>query len=259
MADHVKKIAQLLTEDPDVIVEKSSEITKIFKSYKNAWKRGSILSLSDFHKVAGALKKIAAKNGCRLDDSRLTVMLIPSGFVMKNIYIECRDVEVLQKLAVRLADQSGDPQMKHKFDKNLRVNLYNTINKDFANLVREKYNLEVTHQMMDIGPSSKVDRKDVLPMATITVPKVDVEPEEKVEEEPLPEPPGPLGGGETPEGGLGPEGALGPPGPPGGMESPPGPPGMEPPPEEGEIPPEEIEVEHIINIANIITEDPDIF
>lgn len=259
MANHIKKIARLLTEDPDVIVERCPTITQAFERYKDAWKRGSILSLSDFHKVAGALKKVAASNECALDDARLTVMLIPSGFVMKNIFIDCGDHEKVQELAERLADQSGDPQMKHKFEENLRVNLYNAMNKEFADLVREKFNLDVTHQMMDVGPDSKTERKDVLPMATITVPKVDVEPEESVEDElDLPMPPGGLEGGETPPEGLGPEGGpdLGPEapmGPEGGLEMP-GPPG-----EEAVMPGEEdVEVEHISRIANMITEDPDI-
>lgn len=261
MANHIDKIARLLTEDPDVIVERSPQISHAFEQYKNAWKRGSILSLSDFHKVAGVLKKVAARNGCALDDARLTVMLIPSGFVLKNIYIDCGDHEKVQELAERLADQSGDPQMKHKFEENLRVNLYNAINREFADLVRKHYNLDVSHQMMDVGPNSKVERKDVLPMATITVPKVDVEPEEVVgeEDEGLPPPEGELGDTEMPGPGPGPESGMG------GLEGlPEGPPGREgeiPPLPGEEVPPEEaadeLEVEHINRIANIITEDPD--
>lgn len=231
MADYIHKIASLITEDPDV-----------FSPYQKAWKKGSALDLADYHKVVGALKEVARRNDCELDESRLTVELIPPGFIIKNIFLDCGDPRKKLQLAQRLADASGDDDIRHSFDENLRINLYNAINKEFAELVRDQFNLEVTHQAMDVGPDSEIDRAEILPMCTIIAPSASVRPDES-------ELPPDLGA---------PESDLGlPPPPPGTPES-----GelTEPFPGEGETPAEKemIEFEHVGRIANMITEDPDL-
>lgn len=169
--NRIRTISKLLTEDPDV-----------FSKYMDAWNRGSVLELSDYHAVLGLLKKVVAKNGCSLDESKITVQLIPSGFVMKNIHINCPDSETLKKLAIRLAKQSEDPKIKHTFSHNLRINLYNSMNKDFANLVRNELNLNVKHYAMEVPADKKLNRKNLLPMVAITQAEEDISTEEELDD-----------------------------------------------------------------------------
>lgn len=237
----VKDIAVLLTEDPSVM-----------SAYADAWKRESSLELSDYYNVVGLLKQIAEENGCELDIPRLTVKLIPPGFVIKNISLHCPDIKHQRELAKRLSDQLDDQEKRHKFEHNLKANLYQAINKQFGDAVRRELGLEISHQVMDVGPNSKVKRKDVLPMATVI--KLDKVEEPPEEEEPLFPPGGELGAEEPPL--------------PGEEEMLPSEEGMEEPPPGGEpgpaqpvdelLPPEEeepVEFESISRIASLISED----
>lgn len=255
MADYVRKIASLITEDPDV-----------FSTYRKAWKKGSALNLSDYHKVVGALKEIARRNECELDESKLTVQLIPPGFVIKNIHLDCGNPKKKLELSQRLADASGDDDIRHTFDENLRINLYNAISAQFANMVRDQFNLEVTHQALDVGPDSDIDRAEILPMCTVIAPSVSVRPEEPIA------PMGDMGADLGMDAGLG--------GPADDMDLPPefnaladgaGDFGLDEPDEPvlgaepadaGQPAPEDeemLEFEFIDRIADMITEDPDLF
>lgn len=155
-------------------------------AYSDAWKRESCLELSDYYNVVGLLKKVAEDNGCELDIKRLTVKLIPPGFIIKNVSLHCPDIQQQRDLAQRLSKQLEDQEIRHKFEHELKVNLYQAMNKEFGNAVRGELGLEVSHQKIDVGPNSKIKRKDILPMITVVkIDKVEEPPEE--EEDALPD------------------------------------------------------------------------
>lgn len=282
MSDSVRGIARLLTEDPD-----------IFKNYRKVFQANTVLDEDIYGEIVGILKDVAEKNGLILDHRKLKVKFNPAGITIKNIHLDCPDTNTKRELAHRVADITGDDNIKHTFNKNLRVNLYNAINREFADRVREELNLEVTHQSMD--PEGAMDPSEVMPMATFSQPAMTAEkPEEELDMgEPMgPEPEGgpaqpapeeaglggmPMGGGmglggdlgdlgeppseeEMPEaGGEGEEPEVGPFGveAPGGEEeegeaekAPPLQPG-----EEDEL----VSFENVNRIAEMLTEDPDIF
>jgi hypothetical protein len=289
MSDSVKGIARLLTEDPD-----------IFSDYQAKFSEHTVLDEEIYGDIVGILKDVAEKNGLILDHTRLKVKFNPAGISIQNIHLEAPDPRVKRDLIARVAEVTGDDNIKHTFNKNLRVNLYNAINKEFADRVREELNLEVTHQSTD--PDMATNSSEVLPMATFAQPAVTAEkPEEEMdmagpmgaEPEGGPEAPAPEGeamgmgmGGMGGMGGLG-GGGMGPMGDLGGLEEPPSPeegpeggPGMEEPeagpfgvepPEEDEgeaeeAPPlkpgeedEMLSFENVQRIADMLTEDPDIF
>ena len=284
MSDSVKGIARLLTEDPDV-----------FSDYQAKFNEHTVLDEEIYGEIVGILKDVAEKNGLILDHSRLKVKFNPAGISIQNIHLEAPDPRVKRDLINRVAEVTGDDNIKHTFNKNLRVNLYNAINKEFADRVREELNLEVTHQATD--PEMARNSSEVLPMATFAQPAVTAEkPEEEMDmagpmgAEPeggpeAPAPAGDMGMGGMGMGGMG--GGMGGMGPMGdleGLEEPPspeegpegaagaedpeaGPFGVEPPEEEAEEAPppkpgeedDMLSFESIQRIANMITEDPDIF
>jgi hypothetical protein len=286
MSDSVKGIAKLLTEDPDV-----------FSDYQQKFSENTVLDEDVYGEIVGILKDVAEKNGLILDHSRLKVRFNPAGISIKNIYLDCPDPRTKRDLANRVAEVTGDDNIKHTFNKNLRVNLYNAINREFADRVREELNLEVTHQSLD--PEGSADPSEVTPMATFTQPAVTAEkPEEEMDMgEPMgaepeggPEMPAPEGEMDMGMGGMGGGmGGMGMGGDLGGLEEPPsgeealegdagaeepeaGPFGVEPPAagegeeEAEEAPPlkpgeeeELVSFESISRIANLLTEDPDIF
>lgn len=282
MSDFIKKIAKVLTEDPD-----------IFSNYQEKFRSNTVLDEEIYGEIVGILKDVAQKNGLQLDHRRIKVKFNPAGLTIKNIRLECPDSRTKRELAMRVAEITGDDNIKHTFNKNLRVNLYNAINKEFADRVREELNLEVTHQSLD--PENAKDPSEIMPMATFTQPAVTAEkPEEEMD---LAGPTGaePEGGPEVPEepgaemgvpgpsmGGMPLGGDLG-----GDLEAPEelqnpeegeegevdekdiemGPFGIEEPESEGEKapPPEEgeeedmISFENIQRVADLLTDDPDLF
>lgn len=261
MSDSVQDIAQLITEDPDV-----------FTKYQDKFSDHTVLDEEIYGEIVGILKDVAKNNGLVLDHRKLKVKFNPAGITLKNIHLECPDSTVKRDLANRVAEITGDDNIKHTFNKNLRVNLYNAINREFADRVRDELNLEVTHQSVD--PNDLSDTSDILPMATFTQPAVRAEkPEEELE------PVEPVGG--EPEGGpiVPPEEIPEPANaevevPPSdestgeatpdievspyGLEEPEEPEDEEPapPPKEGES---MLSFEGVQRIANMLTEDPDIF
>lgn len=281
MSDSINRIANLITEDPDV-----------FTKYHEEFEENTVLDEETYGEIVGILKDVAEENGLVLNHRNLKIKFNPAGMTIKNIDLSCPDAVTKRDLANRVAAITGDNNIKHTFNQNLKVNLYNAINREFADRVREELNLEITHQTVD--PDEVEDPSEVLPMATFTQPAVRAEkPEEGLEEI---EPSGaePESSPEVPEseeelegmggGGLGGLGGLG-----GmedleGLEEPPsdeeteepevGPFGLEepeggaeegeekaepaPPPEEGEED-ELISFEEIYKIGNYLTEDPDIF
>ena len=274
--NNISKIASMLTEDPDV-----------FSDYEDAFREHSTLDDDVYGDIVRILKDVVEKNGAQLDHSKLSVQFNPAGLTLKNIYIDVVDPSVKRELIDRVAQTTGDDNIKHNFNKNLRINLYNAINREFADRVRTELNLEVSHQAMN--PEDSENPSEVLPMATFTQPAVTAEPPEDVGmEEPMgPEPEGgpeqlapppeeglPGGGMGLGSGGMPPLGGA-PPGAEENLEEPPsperGPEGEEelegpegapeepaPPPEEGEEE-EMIKFESVQTIADLITDDPDIF
>jgi hypothetical protein len=272
MSDSVKRIARLITEDPDV-----------FSVYQDKFRDHTVLDAEVFGEIVGILQDVAANNGLVLDRSKLKVRFNPAGISIKNIYLDSPDSATKRDLAHRIATITGDDNIKHTFSKNLKVNLYQAISGEFADRVREELNLEVTHQSRDPGDAD--DPSTILPMATFTQPAVTAEaPEEEFdmgepmgaepEGGPMPMAPEegmpPMGGGDLggpmggepelpneelppPEGEEGEEPEAGP----FGIEPPEGEEGAEeaPPPEEEEEPP----MEGIERIAQMLTEDPDMF
>jgi len=252
----IKKIAEFMIEDEDPLSD-----------FHDKWASKTVLGDDTYFKVIGVLKSICKFNGCILDHSKLSVDFIPPGFVIKNVYIDCPDPAKKKELINRLAKQTGDNTIKYKFDENLRVNLYNTMNKEFADKVREELDLDVSHQFMALPPGSKRARRvEVLPMITITTPKVEVEGEEFPEEMMGPEMPD-MGMEMGPEAPMGVEADLAAPGqlplpelgPEFGSEEDEEPlgPGVPMEPGEEELPPREEELittEDINFIANFIDE-----
>jgi len=271
--DDIAKIASLLTEDPD-----------IFSDYEKAFEDQTVLDQSIYGDIVRILKEVAENNGMVLDHTKLKVRFNPAGLTLRNIHLEVVDPAVKRELVDRVAQTTGDDNIRHNFSQNLRANLYTAINKEFADRVREELNLDVTHQTTDV--EGLEDTSEVLPMATFVQPAATAErPEEEMDmgepvgaepeaelapEAPPMEPPmPPMGGG----GGLG--GLGGPPpeppseepvpeAPPGEEGAPPGPYGLEPPEEEEEElpPPPEEEAprfEDVETIADMLTEDPDVF
>jgi len=284
MSDDILKIASLITEDPD-----------IFDDYQEKFAENTTLDEEVFGDIVGILKQIAEKSGLVLDHRRLKVKFNPAGLTIKNIYLNCVDPQKKKELVARVADTTGDDNIKHNFSKNLRVNYYLAINREFADRVREELNLEVTHQ--STNPEDGHDPSELMPMATFTQPSVTAEEPEEEFEDPMgaepeggPEPTeqmppeddmgmgmgGGLGGGgfgepmgdlegdleggeEDLEGGEGADPELGP----FGVEEP-GEEGQEeeaeaaPPPEEGEEK-DMLSFENVQRIADLLTEDPDVF
>lgn len=278
MSDYIKNIAKILTEDPDV-----------FSKYEEKFEENTVLDEEVYGEIVGILKSVAKKNGLILDHTKLKVKFNPAGLTIKDIYLDCPDPRTKRDLAKRVAKITGDDNVKHTFNKNLRINLYNAINREFADKVREELNLEVTHQARD--PENAENSSEVLPMSTFTQPAVTAEKPEEEFELREPSEPEPEGGPETsepePEMGMGNIGMGGMPpmGDIGGMEDMEasggeeeaeeleepeiGEFGLEPPGEEEEAeeapPPEPeeedemISFENVSRVANILTEDPDIF
>ncbi len=271
MPNFIKKIAAMLTEDPD-----------IFSDYQEQFRKNTILDEEIYGDIVGILKDVAKNNGLTLDHSTLKIKFNPAGFTIKNIHLDCSDAHAKRKLINRVAEITGDDNIKNTFNKNLRVNFYTAINQEFADRIREELNLEITHQSRDLMGAE--DSSNVLPMATFTQPAVTAEKPVETMAEPMAEPMDEFGMEPAPE--LTPELAPAPEGEemeagPFGLESPEE--GEEVAPEEGEevapeegeeVAPEEEEVpaESIIKnttvltenlnvnfIATFITEDPDIF
>ena len=276
MSDVVKGIARLITEDPDV-----------FSVYQDKFRDHTVLDAEVFGEIVGILQDVAANNGLVLDRSKLKVRFNPAGISIKNIHLDSPDSATKRDLADRIATMTGDDNIKHTFSKNLRVNLYQAISGEFADRVREELNLEVTHQSRD--PQDADDPSGILPMATFTQPAVTAEaPEEEFdmgepmgaepEGGPMPMAPeegmppmgggglgGPMGGEpELPSEDLPPpegEGEEGPDVGPFGVEAPEGEEGAEGAEEGPEPAPEEEPAveESVERIAQMLTEDPDIF
>lgn len=187
----INKIANTISEDIDV-----------FEKQEKKWAEKSVLSDDSYYKAIGILKDVCKKNGCVLDHTKFAIEFIPSGFVIKNIYIDCPNPKKKKELVDRLALQSGDESIKHTFNDNLRVNLLNAMNKDFGERIREELNLDVTFQFRALPPGSeRAERTEMLPMVTITTPKMKGQAEDKIEgfEEPLDNLPGLDLGFEEPE------------------------------------------------------------
>ena len=228
MSDSVNRIARLITEDPDILSEREN----VFSKYQDKFRDHTVLDAEVFGEIVGILQDVAEMNGLTLDRSRLKVRFNPSGITIKNIILDSPDSVTKRELAHRMADITGDDNIKHTFSKNLKVNLYQAISGEFADRVREELNLEVTHQSRDPGDAR--DPSKILPMATFTQPAVTAEKPEEEFAEPM---------GAEPEGGpmpMAPEEELGGLG--GGMGGPMG--GLpELPSEEGELPEEGAEEE----------------
>ena len=158
-----------------------SEAKDPLEDYHDKWNSKTVLSDDTYYQVVGILKKVAAENGCVLDHRKLSIEFIPPGFIIKNIYLDCPDPSHKKKLVKNLADSTGDETIKHTFDDNLRVNLYNALNRVFGDRVREELNLDVTHQFQALPPGSDDEaRSETLPMVTVTTPKVDTGVEDDV-------------------------------------------------------------------------------
>ena len=261
MPNFIKKIAAMLTEDPD-----------IFSDYQEQFRKNTILDEEIYGDIVGILKDVAENNGLTLDPSTLKIKFNPAGFTIKNIHLDCSDAHAKRILINRVAEITGDDNIKNTFNKNLRVNFYTAINKEFANRVREELNLEITHQSNDLLGAE--DSSNVLPMATFTQPAVTAEkPEETMVEPELAQEPAPeLEPAPAPEGEEEIEAG------PYGLEAPGGkaPEGEEEAPEEAPEAPEEtpiegeeeapaegeeedmIEFESIKRIAAVLTDDPNI-
>ncbi len=283
----IKKIAEMLTEDPD-----------IFSDYQEQFSKNTILDEEIYSDIVSILMDVAKNNSLKLDVKKLTIKFNPAGFTINNIHLQPlidptvkkSRKEITKELADRVAEITGDPNIKNTFHKNLRVNFYTAINQEFADRIREELNLEITHQSRDLMGDE--DSSNVLPMATFTQPAITAEKPVETMAEPMAEPMDEFGMEPAPE--LAPELAPAPE----GEEMEAGPFGLESPeegeeiaseegeevaPEEGEevapeedeeVAPEEEEVpaESIIKnttvltenlnvnfIAMFITEDPDIF
>lgn len=151
-----------------------SEAKDPLDDYHEKWNDKTVLSDDTYYQVIGILKKVAEENGCVLDHRKLAIEFIPPGFIIKNIYLDCPDPNKKKELVQNLAASTGDETIKHTFDDNLRVNLYNALNRVFGDRVREELNLDVTHQFRALPPGSDdEDRSETLPMVTVTTPKVD--------------------------------------------------------------------------------------
>jgi hypothetical protein len=278
--EDVDRIASVITEDPD-----------IFTKYSDTFNQNTVLDEETYGEIVGILKDVAKQNGLILNHRKLKIRFNPAGLTIKNIDLDCPDAHTKRELAKRVAAITGDDNIKHTFNKNLKVNLYNAINREFSDRVREELNLEVTHQTVEAN--DPLSAPGVLPMATFTQPAVRAEKPEEELEDIAPMGPEPEGGPEVPEPEMGDEGMGGLGG--GGMgglgglpELPSeegaedieaGPFGVEEPEEgaeegeEGELeggeeeepapPPEEgeelLSFESIERIASMLTEDPDIF
>jgi len=81
-----------------------------------------------------------------------------------------------KELADRLAEKTGDDTIKHTFDDNLRVNLYNALNNPFAQRVRDELDLDISHHFRAHPPGSEIQS---LPMITVMIPKIELEEEEE--------------------------------------------------------------------------------
>ncbi len=88
--DYASKIAQLITEDPDV-----------FEAHSNQWEKNTVLSDENYFEVVAILKDVAKKSGCVLDHTKLKVEFIPPGFIMKNIHLDCPDPSMKKELVDR--------------------------------------------------------------------------------------------------------------------------------------------------------------
>jgi hypothetical protein len=265
MPDHIARIAQLLTEDPDSIL-------KSLNADDKRWDEETVASKENSIEAVKILAKVASDNGCILDQDKITTKLKDDGFTLRNVIIRCEDPAAKQELKQRLADTTGDESILNSFDKNLHASLYQAINAEFADRLKEEAGLEVSHVKHEDEDDEDTsgDHVDI----PIVVPAIRAKPPEEAPEDlgmeggpPPPEepleapgaPPEPLGA--PPEEGM----PAPPPGPPMGPE------GAEPemgefgvePPEEELGPPDEdeamINFEQVQRIADLLTEDPDIF
>jgi hypothetical protein len=276
MSADIQKIATLITEDPD-----------IFANYQEKFKEHTTLDAEIFGDIVGILKQVAEENGLILNYDRLKVRFNPAGLTIKNIYLVADNPSKKRDLIAKVAEVTGDDNIKNNFNENLRNNLYLAINREFADRVREELNLEVTHQSTE--PEEGENSSEIMPMVTFTQPAVraeepekEIEPPSGAEPEGGPEgvPPGPeedMGLGGMGGGGMGPMGGpmdMGLEGEEGaeegleGAEPEVGPFGIEEPAEEApegeeeEAPSEEdeeIAFEGIQRIARMLTDDPDVF
>ena len=169
----------------DIIARLISEDSSMFDDFQDKWESKTVLNDDTYFKVIGILKQTCEDNGCKLDYSRLAVDFIPPGFVIKNIFIDCPNRAKKKELVDALVRTTGDRTLLHTFDDNLRVNLYHALSRQFAEKVRYELDLDITHQFRALPPGSdRSDRAEVMPMCTVTVPKVSLEDEE----ESIPEP-----------------------------------------------------------------------
>jgi hypothetical protein len=258
MSDHIAKIARLLTEDPD-------KIQQSLDAYQDRWAKQSGMSPLDYNRAISILKQVAKDNGCILDENGLApVELTPGVFSVKGIKLQCNDPADREKLKQRIADTTGDTNINYSFNKKPHTSAYLAINAEFADRLEEA-GMEVSHNAHK--DPTKDDHVDI---SLMKMPIRAKQPEEAPEDPGMEGPPPPEAPLEGPE--AAPE-PLGAPPPEGGMpEMPPGPEplpdmgefGVEPPEEGGEMPPPEeeeamINFEQVQRIADLLTEDPDIF
>ena len=92
MLDPIKKIAKILTEDPD-----------IFSNYQEKFRANTVLDEEIYGEIVGILKDVAKKNGLQLDHRKIKVKFNPSGLTIKNNYLECPDSLTKREIAMSFA------------------------------------------------------------------------------------------------------------------------------------------------------------
>lgn len=236
MSDHISQIAQFLTEDPDILVE--SDMAKTIKDIKKAWEKKTTVPYKAYYQALKTIKKIAGENDLYFNVKNVKVKLNQSNIELHNIDLTPKNSKATEKLARKLAQETGDSSILNGFGDNLKANLLTAISGQLNDNLKSDRSLEVSFSQWrpDPGEAEGSERAEILPVITLQRTQIKMEPPEP--EMPEPEIPGmgepPMPGVEEPGiGGMGGMGGL----PMGDLDM--GPP-LEGEPLEGEMPPEEM-------------------